>query len=90
MPIFISPNSLVFMHRKLSESAKEKRTSDMSLVLNSVSANTSHGGWFGGAKDSHGNPYDVHTLKDRLQPVERVAAGQPEYAFVDRGYRGLN
>jgi hypothetical protein len=78
------------MHRKLSESAKEKRTSNMSLVVNSVFAATSRGGWFGGAKAHHGNPYDDHTLKDRLQPVERVAAGQPECAFVDRGYRGHN
>jgi len=76
------------MHRKLSVSAKENRTSDMSLVEKSVLATTSRWGCFVGAKAYHGNPYDGHTLKDRLQQVERVAAGQPECAFIDRGYRG--
>ena len=70
IPIFIALNSVVFIHRKLSESAKEKRTSYMSLVVKSVFAATSRGGWFGRAKAYHGNPYDDHTLKDRLQPLD--------------------
>jgi len=90
IPIFIALHSPVFMYGKLSKSAREKRTSDMSLVVNSVFAATSRGGWFGGAKAYHGNPYGDHTLMDRLQPFERIAAGQPECAFVDRGYRGHN
>jgi IS5 family transposase len=52
-------------------------------------AATSRGGWFVGAKAIHGNPYDGHTLKDCMQQVKRVAK-EPEYAFVDMGYRGHN
>ena len=35
----------------------------------------------------HGSPYDGHTLTGALRQIERIA-GRPEYAFVDRGYRG--
>ncbi len=50
-------------------------------------AATSRGGWFVGAKATHGNPYDGHTLTEALSQVERIA-GATEHAFVDMGYRG--
>ncbi len=50
-------------------------------------AATSKGGWFVGAMAVHGNPYDGHTLSDALDQIDRIA-GNPEYAFVDMGYRG--
>ena len=50
-------------------------------------AATSRGGWFVGAMAVHGSPYDGHTLTGALRQIERIA-GRPEYAFVDRGYRG--
>lgn len=50
-------------------------------------AATSRGGWFVGAMALHNNPYDGHTLVKALNQVERIA-NRPEYAFVDRGYRG--
>jgi len=52
-------------------------------------AATSKGGWFGGAKALHGNPYDGHTLKAAMEQVDRIAT-TPEHAFVDMGYRGHN
>lgn len=48
---------------------------------------TSRGGWFVGAHAIHSNPYDGHTLAEALNQVERIAR-KPEFAFVDRGYRG--
>jgi IS5 family transposase len=50
-------------------------------------AATSRGGWFVGAMALHNNPYDGHTLEKALDQIERIAK-PPEYAFVDRGYRG--
>jgi len=50
-------------------------------------AATSRGGWFVGAMAVHGSPYDGHTLTGALSQIERIAR-RPEYAFVDRGYRG--
>jgi len=50
-------------------------------------AATSPGGWFVEAMAVHGNPYDGHTLAGALSQVERIAK-RPDYAFVDRGYRG--
>lgn len=52
-------------------------------------AATSKGGWFVGAMARHGNPYDGHTLADALAQVERICR-EPEYVFVDQGYRGHN
>ena len=52
-------------------------------------AATSRGGWFVGAMAVHGSPYDGHTLAGALCQVERIAK-RPDYAFVDRGYRGHN
>lgn len=50
-------------------------------------ATTSRGSWFVGALTFHGNPYDGHTLSKTLRQVTAIAR-PPEYAFVDRGYRG--
>jgi IS5 family transposase len=52
-------------------------------------AATSKGSWFVGAMARHGNPYDGHTLADALAQVKRISR-EPEYAFVDQGYRGHN
>ena len=35
-----------------------------------------------------GNPYDGHTLHEALEQVEILTDQRPEFAFVDRGYRG--
>ncbi len=35
-----------------------------------------------------GNPYDGHTLAGALEQVENLTDQKPEFAFVDRGYRG--
>ena len=35
-----------------------------------------------------GNPYDGHTLSEALEQVEILTDQKPEFAFVDRGYRG--
>ncbi len=35
-----------------------------------------------------GNPYDGHTLGEALEQVEILTDQRPEFAFVDRGYRG--
>lgn len=51
-------------------------------------AATSRGGWFVGAQALPGNPYDGHTMSDAMNQVVRVSDVEPEYAFVDRGYRG--
>lgn len=51
-------------------------------------AATSRGGWFVGARALHGNPYDGHTLGGTMEQAIRVCGIVPEYAFVDRGYRG--
>jgi len=51
-------------------------------------AATSKGGWFVGAQALPRNPYDGHTLSAAMKQVVRISGVEPEYAFVDRGYRG--
>src|SRR3990167_2786259 len=41
-------------------------------------------------KAYHGNPYDVHTLKESVLQVERVTGLKAKEIYVDRGYRGYN
>ena len=42
-----------------------------------------------GARSMPGNPYDGHTLYEALEQAAIVSEVQPEMAFVDRGYRGV-
>lgn len=51
-------------------------------------ATTSKGGWFVGCQALHGNPYDGHTLSGTIEQISRLSPRQPDYVFVDRGYRG--
>jgi IS5 family transposase len=42
-----------------------------------------------GARSMPGNPYDGHTLAEALEQAAILSEVQPEMAFVDRGYRGV-
>ena len=37
----------------------------------------------------HGSLYDVHTLKEVLSGVEKIAGVRPRDVFVDKGYNVL-
>ena len=51
-------------------------------------ATTNRGGFVVGMRALPGNPYDGHTLSEALEQVEILTDQKPEFAFVDRGYRG--
>jgi transposase, IS5 family len=51
-------------------------------------ATTNRGGFVVGMRAQPGNPYDGHTLGEALEQVEILTDQKPEFAFVDRGYRG--
>ena len=51
-------------------------------------ATTNRGGFVVGMRALPGNPYDGHTLHEALEQVEILTEQRPEFAFVDRGYRG--
>ena len=51
-------------------------------------ATTNRGGFVIGMRALPGNPYDGHTLAEALEQVEILTDQRPEFAFVDRGYRG--
>ena len=51
-------------------------------------ATTNRGGFVVGMRALPGNPYDGHTLAEALEQVEILTDQKPEFAFVDRGYRG--
>jgi len=51
-------------------------------------ATTNRGGFVVGMRALSGNPYDGHTLAEALEQVEILTDQKPEFAFVDRGYRG--
>ena len=51
-------------------------------------ATTNRGGFVVGMRALSGNPYDGHTLAEALEQVEILTDQRPEFAFVDRGYRG--
>ena len=51
-------------------------------------ATTNRGGFVIGMRALPGNPYDGHTLNEALEQVEILTDQKPEFAFVDRGYRG--
>lgn len=51
-------------------------------------ATTNRGGFVIGMRALPGNPYDGHTLGEALEQVEILTDQKPEFAFVDRGYRG--
>jgi IS5 family transposase len=51
-------------------------------------ATTNRGGFVVGMRALSGNPYDGHTLAEALEQVENLTDQKPEFAFVDRGYRG--
>ena len=51
-------------------------------------ATTNRGGFVVGMRALPGNPYDGHTLGEALEQVEILTDQKPEFAFVDRGYRG--
>jgi IS5 family transposase len=51
-------------------------------------ATTNRGGFVVGMRALPGNPYDGHTLHEALEQVEILTDQKPEFAFVDRGYRG--
>lgn len=51
-------------------------------------ATTNQGGFVVGMRALPGNPYDGHTLHEALEQVEILTDQRPEFAFVDRGYRG--
>ena len=51
-------------------------------------ATTNRGGFVVGMRALPGNPYDGHTLHEALEQVEILTDQRPEFAFVDRGYRG--
>ncbi|MFA3919323.1 IS5 family transposase [Ruegeria hyattellae] len=51
-------------------------------------ATTNRGGFVVGMRALPGNPYDGHTLDEALEQVEILTDQKPEFAFVDRGYRG--
>lgn len=53
-------------------------------------ASTSKGSWIVGVKSFHGNPYDGHTLKETLEPMERMTKTSAKEVYVDLGYRGHN
>ena len=50
---------------------------------------TSKGGWILGAQ-SHGNPYDGHTLAQQLEQVRQFVGNKVREVHVDMGYRGHN
>ena len=51
-------------------------------------ATTNRVGFVVGMRALPGNPYDGHTLGEALEQVEILTDQKPEFAFVDRGYRG--
>ncbi|NLJ39772.1 MAG: IS5 family transposase [Candidatus Atribacteria bacterium] len=51
---------------------------------------TSDSGIIVGALAFRNNPYDGHTLIKQLQQVHRLWDKLPDYAVVDRGYKGRN
>ena len=51
-------------------------------------ATTNLGGFVVGMRALPGNPYDGHTLREALEQVEILTDQRPEFAFVDRGYKG--
>ena len=51
-------------------------------------ATTNRGGFVVGMRALSGNPYDGHTLAEALEQAENLTDQKPEFAFVDRGYRG--
>ena len=51
-------------------------------------ATTNKGGFVVGMRALQGNPYDGHTLQEALEQVGILTDQTPEFAFVDRGYRG--
>ncbi|SDX76989.1 IS5 family transposase [Roseicitreum antarcticum] len=51
-------------------------------------ATANRGGFVVGMRALPGNPYDGHTLSEALEQVEILTDQKPEFAFVDRGYRG--
>ena len=51
-------------------------------------ATTNRSGFVVGMRALPGNPYDGHTLHEALEQVEILTEQRPEFAFVDRGYRG--
>ena len=51
-------------------------------------ATTIDEGFVVGMRSMPGNPYDGHTLTEALEQVEILTEQRPEFAFVDRGYRG--
>ena len=51
-------------------------------------ATTNRGGFVVGMRALPGNPYDGHTLSEALEQIEILTDQKPEFAFVDRGYRG--
>lgn len=51
-------------------------------------ATTNRGGFVVGMRALQSNPYDGHTLAEALEQVEILTDQRPEFAFVDRGYRG--
>ena len=56
-------------------------------------ASTLKGNLIVGAKASHGNPYDGHTLQAQLEQASILMQDthhQPATAFVDLGYRGVD
>ena len=48
------------------------------------------GGWFVGAKSFTGNPYDGHTLAEKLKQVDNLIGNKVSQVHVDMGYRGHN
>ncbi len=51
-------------------------------------ATTNRSGFVVGMRALPGNPYDGHTLHEALEQIEILTEQRPEFAFVDRGYRG--
>ncbi len=51
---------------------------------------SSRGGWFVGAKSFTGNPYDGHTLAEKLKQVDNLIGNKVSQVHVDMGYRGHN
>ena len=49
---------------------------------------TSKGGWIVAAQALEGNPYDGHTLQGTMDRMVATSGAEPEYAYVDMGYRG--
>ena len=45
-------------------------------------------GFIVGMRSFAGNPYDGHTLRPALEQVEILTDQRPDFAVVDRGYRG--